>query len=62
MLLNDREELKGDPTWLLGSGLPLLNRRLAGIEVAGEDRLTDTKTLPQFLNLLGLKVRWSRKT
>jgi len=52
MLLHDGKELKGHSTGLLGSGLPLLNGRFAGVEVTSEHRLTDTKTLAQLLDLL----------
>ena len=57
MLLHDGKELKGHSTGLLGSGLPLLNGRFAGIEVTGEHRLTDTEALAQPLICWGLRGR-----
>src|SRR5271156_2614208 len=62
MFLHDREELECHSAWPLRSGLPLLNRRFAGIEVTGENRLADAKTLAQLFDLLGIERRRSRKT
>jgi len=47
MLLHDRQELERHPTGLLGAGLPLLHGALAGVEIAGEDRLADVMALAE---------------
>jgi hypothetical protein len=58
VLFDDGEELERHPTRLFCAGLPLLNRRFACIQVAGEDRLANSKTLAQLLlNLFGLERR-----
>ncbi len=39
VLLYERQELERRPAWALGTGFPLLNRRLARVQIAGKDRL-----------------------
>jgi hypothetical protein len=45
MFLDNRQKLQGHATGLLGSGLPLLYRGFAGIQVTSEDRLADSLPL-----------------
>ena len=56
MLLDDGEELDGHAAGLFYAALPLLHRGLAGVEVAGKDRLADTLALANPLDLLRRKA------
>jgi hypothetical protein len=57
VLFHDGEQFQGHAARFLGTGLPLFNGGLAGVQVAGKDRLAYKKALTQFLDLLGLKGR-----
>ena len=54
VLFHDGEQFQGHAAGFLGAGLPLFNGGLAGVEVTGKDRLTDTKALTQILDLFRL--------
>jgi hypothetical protein len=62
VLLDYGEQSQCHTTRLFRSRLPLLNRRFAGIKIAGEYRLADAKTLPQFLDLCRLQYRRRSET
>ena len=51
VLLHEREELERWPAWALGTGFPLLNRRLARVQITGKDRLADMVVLAERLDL-----------
>jgi len=51
VLLHEREELERRPAWPLGAGFPLLNRRLARVQITGKDRLADMVVLAERLDL-----------
>ncbi len=56
MLLHHGEQLERHAAGALGSCFPLLHRRLAGVEVAGKDGLTNVKGLAKFFDLLRLDL------
>lgn len=56
VLLDDGEELDGHAAGLFYAALPLLHRGLAGVEVAGKDRLADALALANPLDLLRPKA------
>lgn len=51
MFLDDRQELERHAAGLLGARLPLLDRALARVEIAGEDRLTHVEAFAKPLDL-----------
>ena len=51
--LDDREQLERHAARSFGAGLPLLDRTLASVEVAGEYRLTDVVGLADLLDFAG---------
>jgi hypothetical protein len=58
MLLYDGEQFERHAAGFLGTRLPLLHRRLSGIQVAGEDWLADAETLPECFDLM--RLDWGR--
>jgi hypothetical protein len=52
VLLHHGQELESHTARSLGSGLPLLHRGFACIQVAGKDRLADAMALAKLLDLL----------
>lgn len=61
VLLDDGEQLQGHAAGALGSGLPLLYRRFAGVEVARKYRLADLVGLAQTPDILGRIGGWGRQ-
>lgn len=61
MLLDDGEKFKGQTARLLRALFPLFHRAFAGVEVAGEHRLTDVVALAQLLDLSRRECRWNRE-
>ena len=51
MLVNDVQQLKRHAAWLLSTRLPLLNSRLACVQVHRKNWLTDFDTLSNFFDL-----------
>ena len=62
MLLNDAQQLQGRTAWPFSAALPLLHRRLTGVEVTGEYRLADTVLFSQGLDLVWRKLDRDRQT
>src|ERR1039458_8631829 len=57
VFLHDGKQLERHAAGLFRAGLPLLHRGLTGVQVAGEDRLTDTMALTKLLDLARLDGR-----
>jgi len=51
VLFHDGEQLERHPARALVAGFPLLDRRCAGVQVPGKDRLADVAALTDFLDL-----------
>jgi hypothetical protein len=56
MLLHDGEQLQSHPARPLGPSFPLLHRRLARVEIAGEHKLADIVGFAEALDVAPAKV------
>ena len=61
VLLNEREQLEGQPTRLFRASLPFLDGAFARVEVAGEHGLADVVRLAKLLDLSRFDWRRSRQ-